>query len=188
MSVARRLRALAVLILIVVVYFIVPVRDEPATELALRALVSVLLLGVLAAVVVVQVRRALADPDSRVDGLLTVIVMVWTTFALGFFVLDNARPDEVAGLETRLDALYFTASTMLTVGYGDVHAVGQVARGLVVVQLVFDVAFVATAGGVLSSRVRARAARRAANGPSSSVRRRRRAVRAVVRPEPPRQG
>jgi voltage-gated potassium channel len=61
-------------------------------------------------------------------------------------------------LHTRTDALYFTLSTLTTIGFGDVHAVGQVARVLVIVQMIFDVVFVAavaaTLRGHLSSRIR----------------------------------
>ena len=42
------------------------------------------------------------------------------------------------------DALYFTIVTMATVGYGDVHAEGQVARALVIGLIVFDVVIVAS--------------------------------------------
>ena len=51
---------------------------------------------------------------------------------------------------------------MLTIGYGDVHAQGQVARAFVLVQIIFNTVFVATAVALLSSRVRRVAVERAA--------------------------
>jgi voltage-gated potassium channel len=80
---------------------------------------------------------------------------------LAFYVVEQHRPGEIVGLNSRLDSLYFTVSTLLTIGYGDVHAAGQLARALVLVQTVFDVVFVATAASLLSSRVRSAAQRRA---------------------------
>jgi hypothetical protein len=77
-------------------------------------------------------------------------------FALGYYVLALSTPGQVDGLETRTDALYFTLSTVATVGYGDVHAVGQLARGLVIVQIVFNAVFVAALVTALRSRVRSR--------------------------------
>jgi hypothetical protein len=53
-------------------------------------------------------------------------------------------PRQMAGLSTRTDALYFTLSTMTTIGYGDVHAEGQVARALVCGLIVFNVVVVAS--------------------------------------------
>jgi voltage-gated potassium channel len=52
-------------------------------------------------------------------------------------------------------------TTMTTVGTGDVHAAGQVARALVLVQMVFNVVFVATIATLLSTRVRLAAESRA---------------------------
>ena len=60
----------------------------------------------------------------------------------------------MAGLHTRLDSLYFTMTTLTTVGYGDIHATGQTARALVLVQMVFNVVFVAAAATLLSARIR----------------------------------
>ena len=57
-------------------------------------------------------------------------------------------------METKTDALYFTMSTLATVGFGDVHATGQLARLLVTIQIAFNLVFVATLVTVLSKRVR----------------------------------
>ena len=59
------------------------------------------------------------------------IVLLVMAFSLTFFLLELASPGQIEELHTRTDALYFTLSTMATVGYGDVHAVGQAARALV---------------------------------------------------------
>ena len=91
---------------------------------------------------------------ATIDGLVMAIATVTLVFALAFYVVEVRNPQQIDGLETRLDALYFTASTMLTIGYGDVHAAGQAARALVLLQMVFNVVFVAAAAGLLTSRVR----------------------------------
>jgi voltage-gated potassium channel len=165
------------LVVVAILYFVVPVREDPAGGMVLRAAVTALLLAGLAAIVVIEVRHAIVDPEETVDGLVTALALVWVVFALAFYVLHLHRPSEIAGLETRVDALYFAVSTMLTVGYGDIHATGQVARGLVLVQMVFDVAFVATAGAVLNARFRSRAERVAVERASSRGRRQRRGRR-----------
>jgi hypothetical protein len=174
---------LGTLLLVVTLYFVVPVRRDPVGGMAFRAAATGLLLVVVAAVVVVAIRHAMVDDDGPVDRLVTAIAIVWVVFALAFYMLHLNRPDELAGLETRVDALYFTASTMLTVGYGDVHATGQIARGMVLVQMVFDVAFVATAGAVLSARLRSRAERRAADRGDVGGRRPRRPRTRRARPQ-----
>jgi voltage-gated potassium channel len=122
--------------------------------------VGLTLLGVvcLAWAITAQLRRQLADDmDAELQSLVMLLELVAVVFALGYFLLDVTTPGQIAGLQTRTDALYFTLSTLTTVGFGDVHAVGQVARVVVIVQMVFDVVFVAAVVAVVSGRLRARA-------------------------------
>jgi hypothetical protein len=78
-------------------------------------------------------------------------------FALGFYALEEHSPEQIRGMNTRTDALYFTVSTLATVGFGDVHAVGQLARGLVILQLVFNVTFVGALVSTVAQSLRNRA-------------------------------
>ncbi|MEV7429433.1 potassium channel family protein [Nocardioides sp. NPDC092400] len=169
MSPARWLRLSGVLSAILLLYFTLPVRSDPPIQTAFRAALALVVLVVLAAGLVTQLRLAARDGDRRVDGLAAAIATVLVVFAYGFYALEVHRPDQVNGLSTRLDALYFTASTMLTVGYGDVHAAGQAARLMVLVQMVFDVVFVAAAAALLTSRVRRAAAEHVGPTPSPQV-------------------
>jgi hypothetical protein len=161
---ARWARLAAVLILLTTLYFVVPVSQDARGGPLLRLLLTILVLVSLAVAVVAQVRMAADDPARHIDGLVTVIVVVWLMFSLAFYLMADHQPDEVAGLHTRLDGLYFAASTMLTIGYGDVHATGQVARALILVQLLFDAVFVGIAVTMLTTRLRDRAAQVAAQG------------------------
>ncbi len=63
-----------------------------------------------------------------------------------------------------MDALYFTMSTIATVGFGDVHATGQVARAVVTLQIFLDLIFVGlVARIILPTLARQRAERNAAS-------------------------
>ncbi len=53
-------------------------------------------------------------------------------------------------MTTKTDALYFTVSTLATVGFGDVHATAQLSRALVIIQIVFNLAFVGTLVSLLT--------------------------------------
>jgi voltage-gated potassium channel len=156
----RVLRLNATLGLTLVVYFVTPVRDVQRSS-DYRIVTTIAALALLTLWVLWQLRRHVDDQSRRIDGLVGVILIVIVAFALAFYVVEQHRPGEIVGLNSRLDSLYFTVSTLLTIGYGDVHAAGQLARALVLVQTVFDVVFVATAASLLSSRVRSAAQRRA---------------------------
>lgn len=158
---SRWLRLTSTVGLILVVYFTVPVRLDDDEGLVTRSLITLAVLVALTAWTVLQLRRQAFGTPRNGDGLVAVVMVVIVVFALAYYVLEQQRPHELVGLRTRIDALYFAVSTLVTIGYGDVHAEGQTARALVLVQIVFNVVFVATAARLLSSRVRSAAERRA---------------------------
>ncbi|MFE6056817.1 ion channel [Kitasatospora sp. NPDC056446] len=91
--------------------------------------------------------------------LVFLIGLAATIFAATYFAL-GAHKAEFAGLETRLDALYFTVVTMATVGYGDITPAGQTARLVVVLQIGYNFVFLAAAAGTASRAVRSSVERR----------------------------
>ena len=156
----RALRLVVFMGLALVVYFVVPV-DLEDENLATRAIIGSVTLVLLAAGVIWQVVVHVEDQERHIDGLLFALVIAVLAFALAFYRLETAYPGQIPGIETRLDSLYFTMTTLLTVGYGDINAEGQTARGLVLVAMVFNVLVIATAATTLTNRVRLQAERRA---------------------------
>jgi hypothetical protein len=157
-------RLAVALVLILGAYALVPTSIGADTGTVARLIGLFVLLVGSAAVMIRQLRLSAIDGNRAIDGLVVAVVIMTLTFAVLFQVLQRREPGQVPGLSTRLDALYFTVSTMLTVGFGDIHAAGQAARALVLVQMVFDVVFIATAAGLLSSRLRRAADARIAAG------------------------
>lgn len=151
----RWLRLSGILCGMLALYFVVPVHLRMDPRNGARIIGGVAILVLLAVVVVRQLRVHIDHFDRRMDGLLITIVAVVVCFAFGFYVLSLRDPSQVVGLSTRLDALYFTMTTLTTVGYGDIHAAGQAARAMVVAQMLFNAVFVAAAAGLLSARMRA---------------------------------
>jgi voltage-gated potassium channel len=152
---------------VVVTYYAVPVGDLPSSWDIVAVVVGLAVgLSVLVWVGVRQVRTLAhapaGDPGVRLDVLTLVVIVVVPLFALGFYAIERADPGQFAGLDTKTDALYFTMSTLATVGFGDVHATGQAARALVTVQIVFNLVVVAALASVLGTQLRARARERSA--------------------------
>ncbi|MFI8454167.1 ion channel [Kitasatospora sp. NPDC085464] len=94
--------------------------------------------------------------------------VVWLVFLIGLtatifsatYYAMGANKSEFAGLETRLDALYFTVVTMSTVGYGDITPAGQSARLVVILQILYNFVILAAAAGTASRAVRSNVERR----------------------------
>ena len=105
-------------------------------------------------------RSQLRGDADDLQTLVMFLALVLVVFAFGFYALERSDPGQVAGLRTRIDAFYFTLATMATVGYGDVHAAGQVARALTAAQMIFNIIFVGALAAVLTGRVRIRAQER----------------------------
>ncbi len=125
--------------LTVLAYFLVPLGSEDA-RIGPRIVATVALFAVLVWAIVRQMRT---DPEA-VGILAILLVLVVVGFALTFYGVEQADPGQFTELHTRTDALYFTVTMMATVGFGDVHPVGQTARALVTLAIAFDVIVVAS--------------------------------------------
>ena len=139
-------------------YFVIPFDALGPRHPILPWVIVTALLTLLAIGMVLATNRALTYTTGRYRHPgLGILLMSWSAilvFAAGYWAMAT-RHGQFVGLQTRLDALYFTGVTMATVGYGDVHPSGQVARAVVLVQLVYTLAFLV--GGVTAVRTRARA-------------------------------
>jgi voltage-gated potassium channel len=129
-------RGLLALAGVLVAYYAVPVGEVPSEwDVVFAALGLIAGLGALVFVAVRQVRvlahYETGDPGARLDVLVLVVFVVVPLFSLGYYAIEQGDASQFADLATKTDALYFTLSTLATVGFGDVHATGQLARALV---------------------------------------------------------
>lgn len=134
-------------------YYFVPVGHEEHP--VWRMTLFVIGLGLLIFLIVRQLRKQLAagaDPGVRVHTLITLLYPVVVLFALSYYVMQVADPTQFADMKTRTDALYYTVITLGTVGYGDVHAVGQFARVISMIQVAFDLVVIGALIAVATSR------------------------------------
>ena len=151
-----------------VLFFSVPVRADSSTAALVRSCVIAFLgVALVGWIIVRQVRGS----GRRVLSPLQLVMLaeiVACAFSLVYYAMAVHSPDELAGVRTRVDALYFTLSTMSTVGYGDVHAVSQLARGIVCAHLAFNLFFLGVLARLLQRQVveRSRERRGEAAGPS----------------------
>jgi voltage-gated potassium channel len=111
-----------------------------------------LLLGLIAllAITPFTVRRATAIATSERPMLAAAEAIVWVVAMLVFgfssvYLAINRGDGQFVGLSTKVDAVYFTSTTLATVGFGDIHAAGQTARVAVTLQMVLDLSLLAIA-------------------------------------------
>lgn len=133
-------------VLVLVSYYAMPFSVD--RSLVVRGLVALATLALLAVVTVRKLRRH----DDPVGRLVTLIVIVVVAFAAVFYSLSMVE-NQFQGIQTRTDSLYFTVVTMATVGYGDIHATGQLARAVVILAVVFNLVFVGAIASAIATRV-----------------------------------
>lgn len=149
---ARKSRGLVIIgtlfaVIVLVAYSLLPSEDGPVTAASqVMFFVGVALLTTVVMWIAITEFRGSPIYSKRVR--LVVLLMVIAA-SIVFFSQTYFRIAQSAGqfeeLNTRLDSMYFTVATAMTVGYGDVHAAGQVARFFVVINMVFNALVIGTA-------------------------------------------
>jgi hypothetical protein len=141
---ARRLAARAVgrvaliTALLLVLYSVLPPADRH-TAGAVFGLVGGLL--VIGAVLLLQFRSILkADhPGLRAgEALAVVVVVLIIVFAYTYLSIWDSDHQSFSEPVNHVSSIYFTVTTLGTVGYGDIVAVTQLARIVVTIQIILD--------------------------------------------------
>jgi hypothetical protein len=137
----------------------------------------VAVLAAVAVLLLAQIRRDLLGlPGRPLLMILLLSSLSLVVFAGSYDALS--RDGQFSGLNTRLDALYFTVITLATVGFGDVVPVGQGARVVVMLQIVYSLVFLTTGATTAARRLRGILELRArSHGGDRRPRRRRRSGR-----------
>jgi voltage-gated potassium channel len=111
------------------------------------ALVGAILLATTIPLSLSRLRKVLTSDRpgfEAAEALTQLVTMLITGFAAVLYAM-NRDGTQVSGLDTRVDAVYFTVTTLSTVGFGDIHASSQAARLVVTVQILFNLLFLGVA-------------------------------------------
>lgn len=136
------MQTIATPVVLLVGYFVVPFDG--------RRWAAATALGVLSAAAVLpltfrRVRRIQSSDHPVGEALAAVSLLaslVVVGFSIGYYSLAS-HTAEIPGIHTKVDSLYFTVTTLSTVGFGDITARGQTARALVTGQMVLNLTLIA---------------------------------------------
>nr|WP_253195623.1 potassium channel family protein [Streptomyces sp. JHA26] len=151
---------------LVTTYFLLPLDRLGSDRPVLSWLLFALALAAVAALLLRQIRHVLTDRAGARPGMVIALLVMLSVhvFASAYYVLAE-QPGEFDGLRTRVDSLYFTVVTLATVGYGDITPLGQTARIVTVLQILYSFVFLTAAGTALGQQLRSRVAGRADDHP-----------------------
>ncbi len=148
------LRGVLVAVVLVVLYYVLPLNGRWDSGTAIRLLVGIL---VFAGVMVWEVRVIAGSryPGLRAAEALGLILPLYLVlFASTYFVMEHASAASFTQPLTRTDALYFTVTVFSTVGFGDITAKSEAARVVLIVQMLADIALLGAGIRVLLGAVR----------------------------------
>jgi voltage-gated potassium channel len=143
------LSTLLLTVVLVVLYYVLPL-DEPFNAgVAVRLLIGFL---VFAGTAAWQVRKIIGSryPALRaVEALGLILPLYLLLFASTYFIMERASAAAFTQPLTRTDALYFSVTIFSTVGFGDITAKSELARVVVIFQMLGDLALLGAGARVL---------------------------------------
>ena len=148
------LRAMASTVVLVAIYYLLPL-DRTSIKVAIAMLLVGLLL--LVGLVALQVRgivRATYPVLQAVGALATSAPLFLLLFAATYFVMDKISGSNFNQPLSRTDALYFTVTVFATVGFGDIVATSDGARALVTAQMVAGIVIVGLGARIIVDAVK----------------------------------
>ncbi|GGW60204.1 potassium channel family protein [Streptomyces xantholiticus] len=160
-----RLAAVGGGVLMTVVYFVLPMEELGPDRPAVSWTLFTLTLMSIALLLFLEVRDVLTDrPGTRPGVALPLLMCLSVLVFSGAYHALARDPGEFIGLTTRVDALYFTITTLATVGYGDITPKGQSARLVTILQILYTFVFLTAAATALSRWLRVRMTARGQEG------------------------
>jgi voltage-gated potassium channel len=131
-------RALIVAVLIVVVYYVLPLRVTADLGTVIRLVVGLAALALLIAWQLRAIARSPYPALRAVETLAVVIPVFLLLFAAAYAVMSQAQPAAFSEEISRTGAVYFSVTVFSTVGFGDISPVSDPARTLVTIQMLAD--------------------------------------------------
>jgi hypothetical protein len=130
---------------ILTAYYVVPWNGGPVDVVSFRILVVLAALVIIFALSYRYVTQSEYPMLTVFHALAAVVGFALVSFASIYNLLSMDDAATFSEPLSRTDALYFSLTTMTTIGYGDIHAKTGGARIVVMIQMVVDVVVVGVA-------------------------------------------
>lgn len=155
-------------VLLLSVYFMVPFTGVSGGGEILRFSIAAIALIAISAREVRAISRSRIPQSRAIMSLGTISALLIVTFSAIYLSLETVHPASFSQSLNHIDALYFTITTLATVGFGDIHAVDDPARVLVSVQMLVDLMVLGGMVRLLTKKTRNTLARADRDAPQDS--------------------
>jgi hypothetical protein len=154
-------RAATVAVVVFGAYYLAPVRAGSDAGQTVRIIIVCVATGLVIAWEIRAVSRAEYPRLRAIDALVSSVSVMVIAFAITYLNMSDRHPASFNEQLDRTSSLYFTVTTLATVGYGDIHASTDGARIVVMIQMVFNVAVIGTTVRAILGTARHRSGRSA---------------------------
>jgi len=137
------LRILGTVLGMLVLYAVVPVPGSSGAAALVGMVAGLAFFVVLVGWQLHAIVRAEHPVLRAVETISFALPMLVVVFAFTYLTISRADPHSFTEPLDRVDAMYFTVSTVSTVGLGDITPVSAGARVVVTFQMLFDLALLA---------------------------------------------
>lgn len=147
-------RIIVVWVVLLAAYFVAPFDGKSADNYGFRVAASILLLIVVLAWEVWRTSQSSIPQLRAVSALGAVFPLLLVIFASTYLSMSRSAPSSFNESLNHVSALYFTVTTLATVGFGDISAASNGARVLVTVQTILDLLLLGGVVRLLTAAVR----------------------------------
>ena len=145
------LRSTGVVAITLVIYAVVPIREETAWAVGGIAAVGLLVVGVVFVRQLGRISAAVNPLSAAVESLALVFGMFLALFAFVYASLTAMYPESFTQPMNKVAAVYFSVTILATVGFGDIAPVTDLTRIVVTVQMVLDLVLIGAAVKLLGA-------------------------------------
>jgi voltage-gated potassium channel len=131
--------------LLLLAYGFLPLYAATNDELVVRIIVAGIVIGGLLLWEIRVINRSEFPQLRAADALITGVTLLVVVFASVYLSLSKANVASFSEPLTRTSSMYFTMTTLSTIGFGDIVAKSDSARISVMIQMIFNVAFIGLA-------------------------------------------
>jgi voltage-gated potassium channel len=132
------LRALATTVILVALYYVLPLHRLSDSNVFVVLVIGVFLLATMIAWQVRAIESSSYPGIRAVQSLASATPFFLLLFASMYFILSIGDQAMFTAPLTRTDSLYFTITIFSTVGFGDISAQAETARLVVTAQMLLD--------------------------------------------------
>jgi hypothetical protein len=143
---------IAVLALMLLVYWVSPVQNPVDGHWLLRIVVGLVVVGVVLGWQLWRIGRSRRPMERAVHGVAVIVLVFLVVFANLYLAIQRAHPEAFTKPLDKVSAMYFTITTLVTVGFGDITATDHLAQVAVSCQMMLDLVLLAVVVRLLFSR------------------------------------